>query len=236
MRSLADFVYDYGYEHEWYQPIQQDFIDWFSAAYEHPTVSKNAGQLELTRLAHEAGNSAKNYTPDNRFIDALDVLDQVWAKIQTIINYLRVIAFILLFSWPGALVLDLPEVIPGMASAIGGILGIILVFQAVLHHQITENIKLIRKINAELVVSNRKLLTENRPEYKLAYLMWHRSLNKPRTIAMVVFLAVLRGISPEIYQSVNDVSRRNMADYIEEGVIPVSKREFRRLREGDRSE
>lgn len=226
MRSLAEWVFDVGYQRDWYLPIRDDFISWYSVAWDHPRVQGNLSDENLSQLTYRAGKRAINFDPDNPIVNTVDLIDIYLEKIQTLRAYVEVLGFTGLFIGALGFAADIGLIIPGIVMATSGLILAPPAIFRVLVHQMRSNIELIKKFNEELVKMDIEIWMNRDPRYRSAYFLWNRSLNKPNVFPVLVFLAVLRVISPSLYGTASAKLRENMTDFIEEGVWEISKREF----------
>lgn len=226
MRSLAEWVFDVGYERKWYLPVRDDFISWYSVAWDHQNVRDSLLDENLSQLAYQAGRSAIHFDPDNPVVNTVDLIDIYLEKIQTIRAYAEVLGFSGLIAALWGFSANIGILIPGFLLGISGLVLAPPAIFRVLVHQMRSNIELIQKFNDELVKMDIEIWTNRDPRYRSAYFLWNRSLNKPNVFPVLVFLAVLRVISPSLYGTASAKLRENMTEYIEEGVWEVSKKEF----------
>jgi hypothetical protein len=229
MRSLAEWAFDVGYRKEWYLPIRDDFIRWYSFAWDHPMVRQSLSDENLPQLTYRAGRSAIHFDPNNPIVDTVDLIDIYLEKIQTVRAYAEVIGVGGLVVSGIAFMTDFGVVIPGVVMTVSLLILAPPAIFRVLVHQMRTNIELIKMFNRELVKLDMDVWTNRNPRYRSAYFLWNRSLNKPKVFPVLAILAVLRGFSPYLYGMVNEGIRENMTDYIDEGVWDVTKRELVQL-------
>jgi len=228
MRSLAEWVFELGYEREWYHPIRDDFIRWYTHGYEHPLVKESISDKDLPKLAYRAGQSAKNYEPDNLIVGTFQAIENIRVRLEIIFKYMKVasllIATIALVFFQQGIHLVIPGSIFTLATIIMGPPA----FYHVIQHQLNSNIQLTRKFNRRLVKLDADLWTDRREENRAAYYLWNKSLNKSGFISVLTILMLVRALSPRVYGLVNAFLRDHLTDYVNEGIWSVSIREFKK--------
>lgn len=229
MTRLAEWVFRIGYRTHRFEPLRDDFIRWYATAYDLPEIKQAFADIDVSKLAYRTGRSAKEFDPDNLVIEAFDAVDMILEVVSTWFNYLKVIgaAFALLSASTYTVVQSLLLSLP-----IAGIAGLFLAPPAlfyVLNHWVQSNVELVRLFNEQLAKVDKENWTERRQQYRVAFFLWNRSLHKPRTISVLVLLAVVRALSPRMYGNISEYIHENLIEYHEKGVWEVSKRELRRV-------
>jgi len=240
MDLVAKALYKVTYERIAYEPIRDDFISWYIHAYRELSIGekldKNNG--ELTKMALESRSEALRYEPDDTLSNVVDVTSQIESVVKTVtaISSLIGLSAGALFLWVGT---HVP--FPAVVSVVSGLTGSILVvvpgsalpLYVILKSTIKTNGELIRLYNKELTVSIGRIKQSERWEERVtAYHIHHSSLCSTTQLPVIVFLGVLRVVSPSIYGVVCHRLKADISEYQEHSFWEMVGREYSRIKDG----
>ncbi|GAB7093430.1 hypothetical protein JCM30237_05820 [Halolamina litorea] len=240
MDYLAKALHRATYDRVAYEPIREDFISWYVSAYRDLGIEEQIDwdNGRIVEKAIEARTEAQSYEPDTTLNTAIKVTSEVDAFIKSVSALLTLVGFLLggvlamfglynpystsisVLSWAfssGALIF------PGGA----------LPFYALLKYTVQTNSELIRQYNADLVVSiGRITRAERRRELTTAFYIHHSSLCSTKQVPVIVFLGLLRAISPGMYGLVSYRLKQDISEYEGSNFWKIAGKEYSRLKRG----
>lgn len=229
MTTLSKWLFKFGYDREWFDPIRDDFIEWYASGYDLPQIKEQFANVDTSKAAYRMGKQAQNFDPDNPILNTFDAFDLLRKKIKTVFRYLEGIALILGLSSAVSFQINLNILIPGTLMTAGALLLTPPFLYHIIRHQLRSSVDLVRSLNEQLAKTDSELWTEENERNIAGYFYWNRSLNKPNAHAVIIFLAIIRVISPRIYERSNEFLRENFTEYIERGVWDVSITELKQI-------
>lgn len=182
----------------------------------------------------DAATAAEGYDEDAPVIEMIDVIDEALGKIKITLHYLVVVA--VLFGLPPLLygVIALEGLLSHFISAVGiaiigcGIFPVSLFY--VLKHLLSSNAELVSLYNEELTERPGDIRMEDRNWTKLAAkYFWNHSLCNPKTILLILFLSLIRSVSPRLYGRIVGDIRHNIQDFIGKNAIEILKHQLSRI-------
>jgi hypothetical protein len=238
MDYVAKALHRLTYDRVAYEPIRDDFISWYFSAYNDLSLDNQMDREneEIVEMAIETRYEAITYEPDTTLNTAIKITTEADKIIKFVSALLTSIGFI-----AGCILISLGVINPlsGFTTIMFAVLGsgaiIIpgsaLPFYMVIKYTIQTNSELIRLYNEEMVVSLGRIRKNKRWSAKTtAFYIHHSSLCSTTQIPVIVFLGVLRVVSPKTYGIVCQRLKADISEYNEDNFWKVMGKEYARVK------
>jgi hypothetical protein len=238
MGDLSKWLFRIGYYPFHYEAIKHDFVRWYRKAAQHHSIQTGleVTNSDLRSLTLEAAEKAENFDEESPAISFLDYIEDVVEKAETWFHYIALGLCLI----GGSGVVASWYALHGWVLHIGRAIGIVVFgcgFTAVslyhvLKHQLRTNAELVALFNRELVERPGEIRRNDRDREKLiAQYLWNRSLSRPRTISVLLLLAMIRVISSRLYGRISNDIQDNVQDFVGMEAREILAHQFNRLPE-----
>lgn len=240
MDYVAKALHKLTYDRIAYEPIREDFISWYFSAYDDLSIGERMDRDngEIVEMAIQARHEALTYEPDTALSTAIKVTSEADSIIKVVSSILTLIGISV-----GSIFFVMSTVNPfnDLITPLFGVLGsgmLIIPGSALpvyilIKYTIQTNSELIRLYNEEMVIPIGRITQNERWTGKTtAFYIHHSSLCSTTQIPVIVFLGVLRVISPKVYGIVSQRLKADISEYNEDNFWKVMGKEYARLRKG----
>lgn len=240
MGKLSEYLFEIGYFPIEHQSVKHSFLQWYYHATQSELVIEglDVDNSQLAELTLNAAKAAEDMDSSHPTIELLDSFENHISRMKTGLAYLTIVLFIF---GAGTLAISVYTIDQSLFRWIGVSIGSILGVPAVvlsaiyiiLEHQIRTNADLVAKFNQELVERPGNVRRNDRDWHKLAaQYLWNRSLNRPKTIIVLVLLSIIKVARPRLYGAISGEIQQQVSDFVGKDAKSILKTEVERAFQG----
>lgn len=241
MRKLSEYLFEIGYFPIEHQSIKHSFLQWYYSATQSELVIEglDVDNSQLIELTLNAAKAAEDMDSNHPTVELLDSFENYISRMKVGLAYLAVVLFVF---GAGTLAVSVYTIDQSLFRCIGVSIGSIFGVPAVglsaiyliLEHQIRTNADLVAKFNQKLVERPGNVRRHDRDWHKLAaQYLWNRSLNRPKTIIMLVLLSVIKVARPRLYGTISGEIQQQIGDFVGKDAKSILKIEVERAFQGE---
>ena len=240
MRKLSEYLFEIGYFPIEHQSVKHSFLQWYYNATQSELVIEglDLDNSQLTELTLNAAKAAEDMDSNHPTIELLDSFENHISRMKVGLAYLAIGLFIVGAGTLAVSVYTIDQsLFRWIGVSVGSILGVPAVglsaIYLILEHQIRTNADLVAKFNQELVERPGNVRRHDRDWHKLAaQYLWNRSLNRPKTIIILVLLSVIKVARPRLYGAISGEIQRQVGDFVGKDAKSILKAEVERAYQG----